>query len=172
MPRQKHPVVRRADRPGDLGWVVMAHGEIYAQQFGLNTEFEALVTQIVADYTKSSDQARKAAWIAETDGQRAGSVFCVPGDQPDAAQLRVLLITSHARGLGLGTRLVQTCVAFARSAGYRYLTLWTDAVLESARRIYRSAGFVLVSQAPHHSFGHGLLGEHWVLDLHNKPKHE
>jgi len=164
-------VVRLADRPGDLGWVVMAHGEIYDQQFGWNTDFEALVAKIVADYATHHDPAREAAWIAEAGGVRAGCVFLVAGDEPGTAKLRILLVTPAARGLGIGTRLVQQCLAFAREAGYRQVTLWTNDVLTSARRIYEAFGFTLTSEEPHHSFGHDLIGQNWTLNLHPAPAH-
>jgi GNAT superfamily N-acetyltransferase len=162
---ESHVVVRLADRAGDLGWVVMAHGEVYARQFGWNTEFEALVARIVADYAAGHDPTREAAWIAEVDGQRAGCIFCVAGDQPEVAKLRILLVAPTARGLGVGTRLVEECVAFARDAGYQQLTLWTNDVLVAARRIYEAFGFTLRDEAPHHSFGHDLVGQTWTLDL-------
>ncbi|MFE0450874.1 GNAT family N-acetyltransferase [Streptomyces sp. NPDC058914] len=158
-------VVRRAGRPGDLGWVVMAHGETYHRQFGWNTDFEALVARIVADYATGHDPAREAAWIAEADGERVGCVFLVADDEPGVARLRILLVTPAARGLGLGTRLVEECLAFARAAGYRRVTLWTNDVLASARRIYQGAGFTLTDEEPHHSFGHDLVGQTWTLDL-------
>lgn len=159
-------VVRSADRPGDLGWMVMAHGELYHQQFGWDTDFEALVARIVADYATDRDPAREAAWIADVDGQRAGCVCLVAGDEPDTARLRILLVTPTTRGLGIGTRLVEQCLTFAHDAGYRRVTLWTNDVLESARRIYEGFGFVLAEQQPHHSFGHDLIGQSWTLDLH------
>jgi GNAT superfamily N-acetyltransferase len=161
--------VRRADRPGDLGWVVMAHGEVYQQQFGWDGDFEALVAKIVADYAAEHDPAREAGWIAEVDGARAGCVFLVSGDEPGLARLRILLVTPTARGLGVGTRLVQECLAFARDACYRRVTLWTNDVLVSARRIYEACGFVLTEEEPHHSFGHDLIGQNWALELHRSP---
>jgi GNAT superfamily N-acetyltransferase len=161
--------VRRADRPGDMGWVVMAHGEVYDQQFGWNSDFEALVATIVADYADGHDPAREAAWIAEVDGQRAGCIFLVAGDQPDVAKLRILLVTPNGRGHGVGSQLVQTCLDFARETGYRQVTLWTNDVLVSARRIYESVGFVLTDQERHHSFGHDLVGQNWNLDLQVSP---
>jgi GNAT superfamily N-acetyltransferase len=157
--------VRPLDKPGDLGWVVMAHGEVYHQQFGWDTDFDALVARIVADYAADRDPAREAAWIAEVDGERVGCVFCVAADEPDVAKLRILLVTPTARGLGAGSRLVETCLAFARDADYRSMTLWTNDVLTSARRIYQAAGFALVDEKPHHSFGHDLVGQTWTLDL-------
>ena len=157
--------VRRAGRPGDLGWVVMAHGEIYHRQFGWDTGFEALVARIVADHAAGHDPAREAAWIAEVDGARAGCVFLVAGDDPGTARLRILLVDPAARGLGIGTRLVGECLAFARAAGYERVTLWTNDVLVAARRIYQRFGFVLTDEEPHHSFGHDLVGQNWELDL-------
>jgi GNAT superfamily N-acetyltransferase len=157
--------VRRADQPGDFGWVVMAHGEVYDQQFGWNTDFEALVAKIVAGYALDHDPNREAAWIAEVDGERAGCVFLVAGDEPSVAKLRILLVTPAARGLGLGTRLVEECVVFARDAGYRAITLWTNDVLISARKIYQAFGFTLTQEEPHHSFGHDLVGQNWTLEL-------
>ncbi|MFJ3824926.1 GNAT family N-acetyltransferase [Streptomyces nodosus] len=162
---QKHIVVRRADRPGDLGWVVMAHGEAYDRQFGWNTDFEALVARIVADYGTRHDPAREAAWIAEVDGRRVGCVFLVACDQPKVAKLRILLVTPEGRGLRLGTRLVEECLTFARETGYEQVTLWTNDVLTAARKIYQSFGFTLADEERHHSFGHDLVGQNWTLDL-------
>ncbi|AKS35018.1 GNAT family N-acetyltransferase [Mycolicibacterium goodii] len=162
---QSQILVRRAEQPGDLGWVVMAHGEIYNEQFGWDTDFETLVARIVADYAAGHDPAREAGWIAEVDGERAGCIFCVAGDEPDVAKLRILLVTPRARGLGVGSRLVDECLRFARAAGYRRVGLWTNDVLTSARKIYQAAGFQLVDEERHHSFGHNLTGQNWVLDL-------
>ncbi|MGH3342382.1 MAG: GNAT family N-acetyltransferase [Carbonactinosporaceae bacterium] len=156
--------IRPLGRPGDLGWVVKAHGEVYAEEFGWDTSFEALVARIVADYTADHDPAREAAWIAEVDGQRAGCVFCVAADEA-TAKLRILLVRPDARGHGLGARLVDTCLDFARAAGYRRITLWTNDVLVSARRIYQAAGFALVEEERHHSFGVDLVGQNWARDL-------
>lgn len=157
--------VRRADRPGDLGWMVMTHGEIYAEQFGWSTEFEALVAQIVADYATGHDPSREAAWIAEVDGRRAGCILLVAGEQPGVAKLRILLVSAAARGHGVGTLLVEECLDFARAAGYDQVTLWTNDILASARRIYEAYGFVLTDEEKHHSFGHDLVGQTWTLDL-------
>ena len=157
-------IVRRLGKPGDLGWVVMAHGEVYAAQFGWDTSFEALVARIVADYANGADPEREAAWIAESDGERAGCVFLVAGDD-NTAKLRILLVHPDARGYGLGTRLVDECLAFARAAGYRAVTLWTNDVLTSARRIYQAAGYRLTHEAPHHSFGLDLVEQTWELNL-------
>lgn len=157
-------VVRPLDRPGDLGWVVMAHGEIYASEYGWDTSLEAFIGRIVLDYAADHDPVREAAWIAEVDGCRVGCVFCVEEDDR-TAKLRVLLVDPRARGHGLGRRLVDTCVEFARAAGYRRITLWTNDVLMSARRIYQACGFQLVDEERHHSFGQDLVGQHWALDL-------
>jgi GNAT superfamily N-acetyltransferase len=143
----------------------MAHGEVYDQQFGWNTDFEALVAKIVAEYATGHDPSREAAWIAEVDAERAGCVFLVADDDPATARLRILLVTPAARGLGIGARLVEQCLAFARQAGYRRVVLWTNDVLASARRIYQAAGFTLTDEKPHHSFGHDLVGQTWTLRL-------
>ena len=156
--------IRRLGRPGDLGWVVMAHGEIYAAEFGWNSGFEALIARIVADYASAHDPRREAAWIAEAGGRRAGCVFCVAAGQ-STAQLRILLVDPKARGHGLGGRLVDECIAFAREAGYARLRLWTNHPLAAARRIYLARGFMLVSEEPHHSFGVDLIGQVYELDL-------
>ena len=158
-------VVRRADRPGDLGWVVMAHGEVYDEQFGWDTDFEALVARIVADYATDHDPEHEAAWIAEVDGERAGCVFLVAGDEEGTAKLRILLVTPAARGLGVGTQLVEECLGFARDAGYARVTLWTNDVLVAARRIYQAFGFTLAEEERHHGFGHDLVGQSWTLAL-------
>jgi GNAT superfamily N-acetyltransferase len=156
--------IRPLGRPGDLGWVIMAHGEMYAEEFGWDTEFEALVARIVADYAASRDPRREAAWIAELDGQRVGCVFVVAKDA-DTAQLRILLVDPVARGQHLGRRLVGECVEFARRAGYRRMVLWTNEPLAAARQIYLAAGFSLVSEERHHSFGVDLTGQYYQLDL-------
>jgi GNAT superfamily N-acetyltransferase len=156
--------VRRLGKPGDLGWVVQAHGEIYAAEFGWDASFEALVARIVADYAAKPDPEREAAWIAEVDGRRAGCVFCVAADD-DTAQLRILLVDPSARGLGLGGRLVDECLAFATAAGYRRMRLWTNDPLSSARKIYLARGFRLVEEEPHHSFGLDLVGQVYERDL-------
>jgi GNAT superfamily N-acetyltransferase len=156
--------IRPLGVPGDLGWVVQRHGEVYAAEFGWDASFEALVARIAADYAAEHDPAREAAWIAEVDGRRAGCVFCVAQDET-TAKLRILLVDPAARGLGVGGALVRTCVDFAADAGYRRLALWTNDVLVAARRIYAGQGFALVDSEPHHSFGVDLVGETWVKDL-------
>lgn len=161
---ERQAVIRPLGEPGDLGWVVMAHGEQYAKEFGWDGSFEALVARIVADYAESRDPAREAAWIAELDGRRVGSVFCVAGEG-STAQLRILLVDPAARGHRLGARLVARCVDFAREAGYERLQLWTNHTLVAARGIYLAAGFRLVEEEPHHSFGTDLVGQVYELDL-------
>lgn len=156
--------IRRLGQPGDLGWVVQAHGEVYAKEFGWDTTFEALVARIVADYACDHDPAREAAWIAEIDGRRVGCVFCVAEDEI-TAKLRILLVHPDGRGHRLGARLTDACVAFARSARYRRMRLWTNDCLTAARRIYLSAGFRLVEEQPHLSFGVDLVGQTYELDL-------
>jgi GNAT superfamily N-acetyltransferase len=156
--------VIRGLRPGELGWTVARHGAIYADEYGWDETFEALVARIVADYVDGHDPKRESAWIAEVDGEPAGCVFCCRRDDT-TAQLRILLVEPHARGLGIGARLVSECVEFARRAGYRTIVLWTNDVLVSARRIYEAAGFSLIEEEPHHSYGKDLVGQTWGLDL-------
>jgi len=156
--------IRPAGRPGDLGWMVQAHGELYADEFDWDTSFEALVARIVADYAAEHDPEREAAWIAEAGAGRVGCVLCVAADAT-TAQLRILLVHPDGRGHGLGRRLVDTCVDFARDAGYERMRLWTNDVLVAARQVYLAAGFTLVEEEPHHSFGHDLIGQVYELDL-------
>ncbi len=157
-------VVLRGLRPGDLGWIAQRHGEVYAREYGWSQSFEAFVARIVADYLDNHQPGRENAWVAEVDGQRAGCVFCVRNDD-ETAQLRVLLVEAWARGHGLGARLVEECVQFARDSGYRKLVLWTNDILVAARRIYLAAGFELVREERHHSFGKDLVGQFWELRL-------
>jgi GNAT superfamily N-acetyltransferase len=162
---RRSPIVLRDARPGDLGWVIERNAAVYAQEFGWNEEYEALVARIVADFAADRDPRREAVWIAESDGERAGCVFCVRDEKPDTARLRLLLVDPAARGRGLGGLLVDECIAFARAAGYAELVLWTNDVLAGARRIYQKAGFELVAEQPHHSFGQDLTGQDWRLVL-------
>jgi GNAT superfamily N-acetyltransferase len=161
---QGQVTIRRLGEPGDLGWAVLANGEVYAQEYGWDTSYEALVTRIVADYANDHDPEREAAWIAEAGGQRVGCVFCVAASE-STARLRILLVHPAARGLGAGSRLVCTCMEFARQAGYTRMVLWTNDVLAAARRIYLAEGFRLISEEPHRSFGADLVGQTYEADL-------
>ena len=161
---QSQSRIRALGSAGDLGWVVMAHGEIYADEFGWDTSFEALVAKIVADFASNHDPRREAAWIAELDGRRVGCVFCVAADAT-TAQLRILLVDPAARGHQLGGKLVDECILFARKAGYERMKLWTNHPLAAARHIYLARGFKLVSEEAHRSFGADLTGQVYELDL-------
>lgn len=163
--QQTAVTIRELGRPGDLGWVVMAHGEVYAEEFGWDTTFEALCARIVADYAAEFAAPGNAAWIADLDGERAGCVFVVAGDEPGVAKLRILLVHPRARGHRLGFRLVDTALDFAAAAGYDRMQLWTNHPLAAARRIYLAHGFELIREQPHHSFGVDLVGQTYELDL-------
>ena len=154
----------RQHRPGDMGWVTSAHGALYAREYGWDIAFEALVAKIAAEFIENFDPRRERCWIAEMNGEPVGSVFVVRKSD-DVAKLRLLIIDPKARGLGLGKRLVDECLTFAQAAGYQSMTLWTQSVLTAARGIYQRAGFRLVAEAPHHSFGVDLVGETWDIDL-------
>ncbi len=156
--------VLRDVRPGDMGWVVQQHGEIYAREYGWNSEFEALVADIAAAMIRQHDPAWERGWIAELDGERVGSVFVVRKSATEA-QLRLLILSPAARGLGLGARLTDECLAFARAKGYRKMVLWTNSILTAARAIYAQRGFTLVHSEAHHSYGQQLVGETWELAL-------
>lgn len=156
--------VLRDPRPGDMGWIIHRQGLLYAREYGWNIEFEALVADIVARYVRDFDPRTDRCWIAEKDGKVVGSVFVVRHDDA-TAKLRLLYVEASARGLGIGHRLVDECLRFARQAGYRKMVLWTNSVLVDARRIYEKAGFRLVEEEAHHSFGKDLTGQTWSLDL-------
>ena len=162
--KQDPPIVLRPHRPGDMGWVTSANATLYAQEYGWDMSYEALVARITADFIDNFDARRERCWIAEIDGERVGSVFVVR--KTDAiAKLRLLIIDPKARGRGLGKHLVEECLRFAKDAGYTSMTLWTQSILVAARGIYARAGFKRVAEEPHHSFGVDLVGETWERDI-------
>jgi len=158
------PYLLRPPAVGDMGWIVHRQSVLYAQEYGWDDTYEALVAEIVAQFVRSFDARRERCWIAEREGDVVGSVFLVR-QSDDVGKLRLLYVEPAARGLGIGQRVVQECIRFARQAGYRQLMLWTNDVLVSARRIYQAAGFRLIEEERHHSFGHDLVGQNWTLDL-------
>ena len=159
-------LVIRTYRTGDIGWAIERHARLYAEEYGWNEEFEAFVAKLFARFANEHDPAKERLWVAELDGERVGCVFVMRNEEdPSAAQLRCLLVDPKGRGIGVGGRLVAECIAFARSAGYSRIMLWTNDVLVSARRIYEAAGFALVKEEHHHSFGHDLVGQVWTLAL-------
>jgi DNA-binding MarR family transcriptional regulator/GNAT superfamily N-acetyltransferase len=158
------PLTLRAHAPGDMGWVIQRHGEIYHQEYGWNEEFEALVAEIAAEFIRKRDAGRERCWIAEHAVRRVGCIFLVAKDAT-TAKLRLLLVEPDTRGLGVGRTLVAECVRFARECGYKKIVLWTQDNLSAARRIYRKAGFVKTGQEPHRSFGRDLVAETWELEL-------
>jgi DNA-binding MarR family transcriptional regulator/GNAT superfamily N-acetyltransferase len=164
--RKQPRYVLRPHRVGDMGWIVYREGLGYAEQYGWDNRFEALVAKIVEEFVTNFEPNRERCWIAEMDGQNVGHIFLVKHpSQPHTAKLRLLFVEPCARGMGLGEALVNECIAFARTAGYRKVVLWTQSILTSAHRIYEKAGFRLVKEEAHHSFGHDLVGQEWELKL-------
>lgn len=161
--------VLRDPVPGDLGWMVQRHGAVYAAEYGWDATFEGLVARIVADFAADHDERLERVWIAELDGRPVGAVMCVRDEAPDTARLRLLLVEPEARGHGLGERLVDAVVDFAREAGYREVVLWTNDILAAARKLYVRAGFTLVAEKPHRSYGADLVGQDWRLSLAEQP---
>jgi DNA-binding MarR family transcriptional regulator/GNAT superfamily N-acetyltransferase len=164
--QQQAPFILRPHRAGDMGWIVHRQALLYAQEYGWDETYEALISRIVADFIDHFDPKRERCWIAERNGEIVGSVFLIRHpERAGVAKLRLLYVERHARGLGIGQRLVQECTHFARQAGYKTITLWTNSVLTSARKIYEAEGYRLVREEPHHSFGHDLVGQTWELEL-------
>jgi GNAT superfamily N-acetyltransferase len=160
------PFILRPPRVGDMGWVVHRESTFYFEEYGFDATFEALIARIVSDFITNFDSSCERCWMAEVDGQNAGHIFLVKHpDQQQTAKLRLLFVEANARGLGLGHTLVNECLTFARAAGYKKVVLWTQSILTSAQRIYQQAGFRLVKEEPHHSFGKDLNGQTWELDL-------
>jgi DNA-binding MarR family transcriptional regulator/GNAT superfamily N-acetyltransferase len=163
--RASGSVIYRALRTGDIGWVIHRQALLYAEEYGWDWTYEALVAEILGEFVQQFDATRDDAWIAELDGEVVGSIFLKGGEKPGIARLRLLYVDPSARGRGIGAELVRLCVERARSLGYQRLELWTNSVLGSARRIYEAAGFTLIDETPHHSFGQDLTGQTWSLDL-------
>ena len=164
--RSRAPYILRPHRVGDMGWIVHREGVGYAEQYGWDETFEALVARIVDQFITNFDPSRERCWIAEIDGQSVGHIFLVKHpEEADTAKLRLLFVEPSARGMGLGDALVKECVRFARTAGYKKVVLWTQSILVGAHRIYERAGFRVVNEAPHHSFGRDLVGQTWELTL-------
>ena len=158
------PYFLRRPGPGDMSWVVKRHGELYSEEYGWDEHFEALVAEIVAQFVQQFDNKRERCWIAEKNGVNIGCVFLVKKTET-VAKLRLLLVDPRARGLGVGSRLIDECIRYAKECGYEKMVLWTNSNLLAARHLYLKAGFKLVEQEPHHSYGHDLVGENWELDL-------
>jgi GNAT superfamily N-acetyltransferase len=158
------PLLRTPKR-GDFGWIVSRHAELYAQEYGWTEPFEGLCAQIVADFVNNYDATCERCWIAELDGEPVGSVMLVKDEAPGTARIRLLIVDPKARGLGLGMRLTEECVKFARAVGYKKITLWTHSILTAARHCYENAGFKLTSSEKRHTWGKDVVAEFWDLTL-------
>ncbi|MDP2295823.1 MAG: helix-turn-helix domain-containing GNAT family N-acetyltransferase [Pseudolabrys sp.] len=164
-PARQRAYTLRAPKPGDFGWIVAEHARVYSREYGWDHTFEGLVAQIVAGFVNKNDPSCERCWIAELDGENVGSVMLVKDEQPDTARIRLLLVDEKARGLGVGARLTDECIRFAREAGYKKTTLWTHSILVAARHIYQKAGFTLTSSETRHSWGKDVVSEIWDMEL-------
>lgn len=164
LPEDKVPYILRTPQSGDYGWIIHRQAVLYQNEYRFDETYEALIAEILSGFIRNFDPRYERGWIAERDSEVVGSVFVVR-ESGSVARLRLLYVDPVARGLGIGTRLVEECIRFARAKGYKTLTLWTSDVLHSAQRIYKAAGFTLTSEEPHHSFGQDLIGQHWTLAL-------
>ena len=167
-PEPQMPWLLREFQPGDVGWIVYRQAVLYSSEYGFDGSYEALAAEIGANFIRSYDPKRERGWIAERDGKKAGGVLVAKASE-EVAKLRLLHVEADSRGLGIGKRLVEECIKFARKSTYKKITLWTQSILLAARHIYKGAGFVLVDEKPHHSFGKDLIGETWELDLSAAP---
>lgn len=166
MANNVNEVVLRPHRPGDVGWVISQHGEVYSKEYDWDGTFEAFVARIAADFVLDFNPKSDCCWITERNGERLGASFVVSHPKEDGVcKLRMVIVSSEARGLGVGRQLVEACLAFAKDAGYKKMMLWTNDVLKPARKLYQVIGFELIESEPHHSFGVDLVGEVWSLDL-------